>query len=59
MNAEKICTIYFARPVLRMGPPTEAGHTAVWTDPKSALDLLDNQGDRAMLCKAFGYRSPR
>lgn len=59
MHAEKICTIYLARPVLRLGPPTENGHTAVWADPKSALDLLDNQGDRAMLGKVFGYKSQR
>lgn len=56
MQAEKICAIYLARPVMRIGPPTEAGHTAVWTDPKSALDLLANTGDRAMMARALGYR---
>ena len=53
IQAEKICTIYLARPVLRICPPTEQGHTAVWTDPKSALDLLDNDGDRAFLHRLF------
>ncbi|MDE3029213.1 MAG: NUDIX hydrolase, partial [Paracoccaceae bacterium] len=28
--AEKLCTVYLARPVLRLGPPVEAGHTEVW-----------------------------
>ena len=46
--AEKICTIYVARPVLRVGPPTEPGHQAVWMEPAAALDLLGNPGDRAM-----------
>ena len=54
MQAEKICTIFLARPVMRLGPPTEQGHTAVWTDPKSAIDLLDNDGDRAILRRLFG-----
>ena len=53
MQAEKICTIFLARPVMRLGPPTEQGHTAVWTNPKSALDLLDNDGDRAILWNLF------
>ena len=36
--AEKLCTVYLARPVLRLGPPTEAGHTAVWLPVDEALD---------------------
>ena len=50
--AEKICHIYFARPVLQLGPPTEAGHTAVWTSPDIALDLVASDGDRLFLSKA-------
>ncbi len=53
LYAEKICTIFLARPVLRIGPPSEAGHSAIWTDPRSALHILTNQGDRAMLIKAL------
>jgi 8-oxo-dGTP diphosphatase len=51
--AEKLCTIYTARPVLRIGPPTEAGHRAVWMEPSAALRLLGNPGDRAMLARAL------
>jgi 8-oxo-dGTP diphosphatase len=53
LHAEKLCTIFLARPVLRLGPPTEAGHTAVWTSPAQAADLLANDGDRAMLMTAL------
>lgn len=56
LQAEKICAIYLARPVLRVGPPSEPGHSAIWADPKSALSLLVNTGDRAMLARALGYR---
>ena len=57
--AEKICTIYVARPVLRIGPPTEPGHQAVWMEPAAALDLLGNPGDRAMLARALRQAGPR
>ena len=43
--AEKICHIFHAMPIRRMGPPTEAGHTAVWSDRRTALALLANEGD--------------
>ncbi len=47
--AEKVCTIYLARPVLRLGPASEAGHTAVWLPVDEALLRLGNVGDRKML----------
>lgn len=53
--AEKLCTVYLARPVRPHGPPTEAGHTAVWMPVERALQLLANDGDRAMLALAAGY----
>ena len=51
--AEKVCAIFVARPTLRIGPPSEAGHTAVWADAQAALELLDNVGDRTMLAQAL------
>ena len=51
--AEKLCTIYLARPSLKVGPPAEPGHTAVWTDAEEGLDLLSNEGDRAMLARVL------
>ncbi len=47
--AEKICQVWIARPVLRLGPPTEAGHSAVWTTLQDALTLIENEGERAFL----------
>lgn len=47
--AEKVCTIYLARPVLRICAPTEAGHEAVWMGARQALTLLGTAGDCAML----------
>lgn len=44
--AEKICLIYTARPVLRLGPPSEIGHSAVWMSAKQAATALCNPGDR-------------
>lgn len=57
--AEKLCTIYTARPVLRIGPPTEPGHQAVWLRPSDALNLLGNPGDRAFLRLALRQPAPR
>ncbi|MEZ5798624.1 MAG: NUDIX hydrolase [Paracoccaceae bacterium] len=51
--AEKLCSVYLARPIRRLGPPSEPGHTAVWMPARRALDLLGNDGDRAMLALAL------
>ncbi|MCE6952263.1 NUDIX hydrolase [Cereibacter sphaeroides] len=51
--AEKLCTIYVARPVRPLGPPTEPGHHAVWLPVEEALLRLGNAGDRAMLAQAL------
>ena len=55
--AEKICTIYVAQPTLRLGPPTEKGHSAHWMPAPQALDLLGNDGDRALLAQALASRT--
>jgi 8-oxo-dGTP diphosphatase len=44
--AEKICLIYVARAVLRLGPPSEPHHTAHWMSPDKAARVLGNAGDR-------------
>ena len=51
--AEKICHIYSARPTVNLGPPTEDGHTAIWTTPGVAIDLVASDGDRLFLAEAF------
>ena len=49
--AEKLCRVFLARPIRRLGPPTEAGHAAVWLPIEEALTRLGNPGDRAMLAR--------
>ncbi len=44
--AEKICLIYIARPVRRLGPPTEPFHEPLWMDAAQAARRLGNAGDR-------------
>ena len=56
--AEKVCYIFLARPTLRLGPPTEPGHRAVWASRAQALHMITNQGDRTMLQGALA-RLPR
>ncbi len=51
--AEKICLIYLARPVRRLGPPAEKGHSAVWVPAGEAADLVGNDGDRHFLARAL------
>lgn len=51
MWAEKLCMVYLGRPVRRLGPPTEAGHSAIWMPVHQALDCLGNPGDRGMLAR--------
>ena len=55
--AEKICAIYLARPVRRIGPPSESGHSAVWMPAEAGLELLGNAGDRAFLATALARQS--
>ena len=47
--AEKVCTVYLARPIYPLGPPTEAGHSAVWLTIPQAMARLASSGDVAML----------
>lgn len=51
--AEKLCTIYVARPVRQLGQPTEAGHTALWLPRQDAMRQLANSGDRYFVSKTL------
>jgi 8-oxo-dGTP diphosphatase len=51
--AEKLCTIYLARPVRRMSEPTEPGHVALWMPLRDAAAVLANDGDRHFLLRAI------
>lgn len=47
--AEKLCAIWIARPITRLGPPSEPGHKAHWLAPDQAASLLREPGARAFL----------
>ena len=52
MWAEKLCTVYLALPVRRLGPPSEAGHRAVWMPARAGLDLLGYTTQASFLLNA-------
>jgi len=47
--AEKLCQIFIAQPVLRLSDPTEQGHTALWADIDTAMDIIASPADREIL----------
>ncbi|MBV7410996.1 NUDIX domain-containing protein [Maritimibacter sp. DP1N21-5] len=47
--AEKICHVYVAQPVRRLGDPTEPGHSAHMVDVRQAASLVGSDGDAAFL----------
>lgn len=49
--AEKLCTIYIAKPGRRVHEPTEADHSALWLSYAQAIDRLGNDGDRTQLVR--------
>lgn len=52
--AEKVCLIYLAFPVRKLGPPSEPGHSAHWMAPEAAVGALGNPGDAVFLRRALG-----
>ena len=49
--AEKLCTIYVARPTLRIGPPVEPEHEALWMRKSQAVALMETEGDAYFLAQ--------
>lgn len=47
--AEKICSIWLARPVRRLGAPSEPGHSAHFVSLRQASRLVPDPGSRAFL----------
>ncbi|WP_209426267.1 NUDIX hydrolase [Pararhodobacter sp. SW119] len=47
--AEKLCTIYLARPLRPIAPPSEPGHSAHWLHPADAARQVGNPGDAAFV----------
>jgi 8-oxo-dGTP diphosphatase len=53
--ARKVCHVYLARPVRKLGEPREEGHRAVWMAIPAALELLAVEGDRAFLERVWRF----
>lgn len=51
--AEKVCHIFVARPVLRIGPPSEPDHETRVMSPRDAVNRLGNDGDRLFTARYF------
>lgn len=49
--AEKLCTIYVARPVRPLAEPTEPGHMAIWAPADLAPDLLADPGSADLVSR--------
>lgn len=47
--AEKLCTVYVARPVRKLHNPIERNHLARWTPMEEAAAKLGNPGDQLMM----------
>ena len=52
--AEKLCHIYVAHPVRRLGDPLEPDHSFAWMDADAAMSVVYNDGDRSFLRRYFG-----
>lgn len=51
--ARKAQTIFTARAVRPLGPPTEDWHQPLWMSPADAASKLDVEGDREMVARAL------
>jgi len=51
--AEKLCHIYMARPVHRLGPPSEPDHTPLWMPMAEAARTIASPGDRAFVADLY------
>lgn len=47
--AEKLCTVYIARPVRPHALPSEPAHTAIWAPAELASDLLAEAGSAELV----------
>lgn len=55
--AEKLCHIWMARPLTRLGPPSEPGHSAHWLALEALPSRLADPGSRAFALALLRRRS--
>ena len=48
-HARKICHIFLACAIRKVGEPTEPGHTAIWSNPRDVINKLASEGDAAFV----------
>lgn len=53
--AEKICTVYHAKPTVRVAAPTEPHHRDLWLPADQAVAQLGNAGDRLFVQNLLAY----
>lgn len=58
-HAEKICSVWLARPVLRRQAPSEPGHSVHWMPLARALNALADPGSVAIVRRWLGERAGR
>lgn len=51
--AEKLCHIWLARPIRKLGPPTEPGHSARWLPLDQVAPHLADPGSQAFVDKVM------
>lgn len=49
--AEKLCSIYLAKPGRKIAAPSEPDHIPMWLDPIKAVGLLATEGDAVFLAQ--------
>ncbi|SFJ79710.1 NUDIX domain-containing protein [Jannaschia pohangensis] len=50
-HAEKVCNVYLGQVGLRLGAPSEPGHSDLWLRPQEALAVLPSPGGRRILAR--------
>lgn len=58
LYAEKLCSVWLARPVTRLAAPSEPGHEAHWIPAGQALELLSDPGSKAAIWQVLRTAQP-
>ncbi|WP_134678416.1 NUDIX domain-containing protein [Paracoccus ravus] len=53
--AEKLCSVWLARPVLQVGPPRDPAHSAHWVAPRELTRILADPGARQIAGRLLAF----